>query len=141
MMNLHAVVRGSICAVHPEENVTLYRSTGASDSYGAPTPLYAEGKCLSAQVQSEGDEALYYSDNMGMNDVTRSVWLFADRNMAQRPAGIFRPLARGGDMLRRADGTWWLITAVPEDFSASGWVKARISLQTEAPAIAAEDNA
>jgi hypothetical protein len=36
-------------------------------------------------------------------------------------------------MLQRADGTWWLVTALKEDFSASEWVNVSITMQTNPP--------
>ena len=49
-MNLHAVVRSVIPAVHPDEGVTWYRSTGQTESnWGLVTRSYAEGVQLVAQ--------------------------------------------------------------------------------------------
>ena len=59
-MNLHAIVRGIIPAVNPDESVVWYRSTGQQASgYGEIEPTYADPVTVAAQVQSEGDEAAW----------------------------------------------------------------------------------
>lgn len=40
---------------------------------------------------------------------------------------------RGGDMFQRADGSWWLITAITDNFSSVGWVNVRAALQVNPP--------
>lgn len=144
-LNLHALARDLIQSVHPEEKVTLYQSVGQINVKGVITPKYAPGQTVLAQVQSVGDAKLYHTDRVGQNDITRHFYLFA--NPALPPAGIVRPLARGGDIIRRASGslcasdcTWWQVVSVPEDFSAgSGWVLVLASLQTIAPDFSASD--
>jgi len=133
-MNLHAVVRASIPAVHPDESVAWYRSKGQTAAdYGDVVRQYAAGVQLVAQVQSEGDAALYFANRAGESSIVRKFYLMA--SPATPPAGIVRPEARGGDFLRRADGGWWLVDAVKEDFSANaGWVCVRGVLQDTIPA-------
>ena len=133
-MNLHAVVRSVIPAVHPDESVTWYRSTGqAASGYGLVERSYAAGVQLVAQVQSEGDAALFYSNRAGENSIVRKFYLMA--SSATPPASIVRPEARSGDFLRRIDGSWWYVDAVTEDWSANaGWVCVRGVLQDTIPA-------
>lgn len=130
-INLHSIVRGAISALHPDDTVTLYQSAGQQNVKGEIKPVYDAPQSVTAQIQSESDEKLYHADRVGQNDVTRRFYLFADP--AKRPAGVIRPLARGGDIIQRTDGTWWLVVAVPEDFSAAGWTQVRCSLQAKAP--------
>lgn len=132
-INLHALARTMIAAVHPEEEVTMYQSAGQVNVLGQIKPLYAAPKVVMAQVQSVGDAALAHADKVGQNDITRHMYLHADA--ANPPAGLVRPLAKGGDMIQRGDGTWWLVTATPEDFSSVGWVLVRVTLQVKAPDI------
>ena len=111
-----------------------YRSTGQAESgYGLVTRSYAAGVALVAQVQSEGDAALYYANRAGENSIVRKFYLMASE--ATPPASIVRPEARGGDFLRRRDGRFWYVDAVLEDFSANaGWVCVRGVLQDTIPA-------
>ena len=135
-LDLHAVVRGAITAVHPDETVLWYRSSGQKIIKGKLVPVYAPPVPLMAQVQSESDEKLYHSQKAGENDVTRAFYLRGTPE--DRPAGIVRPLARGGDMFRRErDGTWWLVTGTPEDSSGAGWCKVRVTLQVNGPYLSA----
>ena len=133
-MNLHAVVRSVIPAVHPDEAVVWYRSTGQTASgYGLVERSYAAGVQLVAQVQSEGDAALYYANRTGENSLVRKFYLMADP--ATPPASIVRPEARSGDFLRRRDGRFWYVDAVTEDWSANaGWVCVRATIQETIPA-------
>ena len=133
-MNLHAVVRSVIPAVHPDESVTWYRSTGqAASGYGLVERSYAAGVQLVAQVQSEGDAALYYANRAGENSIVRKFYLMASPDTP--PASIVRPEARSGDFIRRRDGRFWYVDAVLEDFSANaGWVCVRATIQDTIPA-------
>lgn len=132
-MNLHAIVRSVIPAVHPDEAVTWYRSTGQTAmDWGQVSRTYAEGVPLVAQVQSEGDAALFYANRAAENSIVRKFYLMADP--ATPPAGIVRIEARSGDFILRRDGTWWYVDAVTEDFSANaGWVSVRGVLQNTIP--------
>ena len=133
-MNLHAIVRSAIPIVHPDEAVTWYRSTGqTATDWGQVVRSYADGVQLVAQVQSEGDAALYYANRAGENSIVRKFYLMADP--ATAPASLVRPEARGGDFLRRRDGRFWYVDAVEEDFSANAsWACVRGVLQDTIPA-------
>lgn len=132
-VNLHAIVRGAINAINPDEDVTLYRASGQKNVAGKVTATYLPPVTVKAQIQSENDEALYHSNNAGQNDITKRFYLYAD-SVAGRPAGIIRPQARSGDIIQRVlDGTWWKVIAVIDDFSAVGWTSVRAALQTVAP--------
>ena len=119
-LNLHNIVRGAITAVHPDETVTLYQSTGQVNSYGVVTAQYAEPQTVKAQVQSANNADLELVERTSQNTVIMRFYLYA--SAAMPPAPIDRPFARSGDMIKRADGTWWLVTASPDDFAGVGWV-------------------
>lgn len=133
MINLHAIVRPAVTAVHPDEAATLYRSTGMTNVKGEVKAVYAAGVFVKAQIQSLSDDKLFHAGRTGQNNTTRKAYLFADAGTMEKPAPIVRPLSRTGDMLRRADGTWWLVESLLEDFSHAGWVCVGIVLQTKAP--------
>lgn len=132
-MNLHQLVRGCIPIVNPDEYVDWYRCTGqAMADYGVVTPSFAEPVSVRAQVQSESDASLYYQERAGDNSIIRRIYLDGDEPV--QPAGIVRPAARGGDVIRRHDGTWWRVDGVIDDFSLqSGWVCVRVVLQNTRP--------
>lgn len=132
MINLHAIVRGNITAVHPDETVTLYRSTGQDSELGRITPTYAAPQVIQAQIQSLGADELARQEAVNITSHTCKAYLFADRTMP--PAGLIRPISRNGDMIQRADGSWWLVTGAAEDFSDVGWVCVNITQQLEPPA-------
>ena len=133
-INLHSVVRPAISALHPETSATLYQSTGqAVGAEGDVKSAYAPGLSVSVQMQSEGPTALFHTDRVGQEEISRKLYLFSEPDLAQKVGGVVRPLGRGGDLLQLDDGTWWLIDATIEDFSRSGWVCVRATLQVEAP--------
>ena len=139
-VNLHGMVRGAINHLHPDTEVTLYRTTGQAVIVGGqPKSIYAEGLPLKAQAQSEGATALFHADKIGQEEITRKFYLFAAPELDLRIAGIIRPLSRGGDMLQIAPGenwfagTWWLVDATIEDFTRSGWASVRATLQINPP--------
>lgn len=139
-INLHAVVRPVISALHPEVGATLYRSTGQiTGAAGGVKSIYAPGIGISAQMQSEGPTTLFHADRVGMEEVNRKFYLFCAPELDKRIAGIVRPLSRGGDVFQLADQTWWLVEAILEDFSRSGgpgrsgWASVRATLQVVPP--------
>lgn len=138
MINLHAAVRSAITGLHPDEAVALRQSVGQQNVRGRITPVYAPEQTVQAQIQSLGQNDLAQAEQTSNTRVDRKAYLYAP-NPALPPQGIVRPLARNGDMLRRADGTWWLVTAMIEDSTASGWVCVGITQQVDGPDLSASD--
>ena len=110
MMNLHAIVRNTITALHPDETVTLYQSLGQVNVLGRVKPSYAEGVVVQAQIQTLSADELAQREDASKTEIHAKAYLMADE--AYPPAGIIRKFARNGDFIRREDGTWWLITSV-----------------------------
>ena len=133
MMNLHAIARGAVQTLHPEETVTLYQSSGQTNARGVISPTYEAAQTVQAQIQSLSTDALANAEDTAQTGQTRKAYLFGPPVTSLVPQGVVRPLARSGDMIRRADGTWWLVTGMMEDFSASGWVCVQITQQVEGP--------
>jgi hypothetical protein len=135
-LNLHAMVRGAISALHPEVKATLYQSVGQIVlADGSIKSRYAPGQPISVQMQSEGAEALFHSDRVGMEEENRKFYLFSESAPDRRVAGLVRALSRGGDMLQLEDGSWWLVEAILEDFTLSGWASVRAVLQVNPPQV------
>ena len=133
MLNLHAIARTAVTALHPEETVTLYQSAGQTNVQGVLAPAYAAAQTVRAQIQSAGADTLAHQDEASRTAVARKAYLFGPPETALAPAGLVRPLARGGDLFKRADGTWWLVTGIMEDFTASGWVCVTVTQQLAGP--------
>ncbi len=131
-MNVHAIANSAIKAVNKNEDVLLLIAMGQRNVMGIVFPEYLEPVTISAQVQSESDAALQHIAEANQTAIVRKFYMNADA--VQPPSGLVRQKERTGDLIKRADGTWWLVTAVPDDFSASsGWVSLRGILQTIAP--------
>lgn len=130
-LNLHDIVRGAITAVHPDETVQLYFNVGQNNDWGEVTPIYEGPYEVQAQIQSESDSALFHSERAGMNTETVKAYFYQSDTSPISDLSRFKE--RGGDMFQRADGSWWLITAIPDNFSDVGWISTRATLQVNAP--------
>ena len=138
MINLHGLVRSAITALHPDEAMALRQSIGQRNERGRVTPVYGPAQVVQAQVQSLKQDDLAQKEATSNTRIDRKAYLFAP-DAALPPQGIVRPLGRTGDMLQRADGTWWLVTAMIEDFTASGWVCVGITQQVDGPDLSASE--
>lgn len=133
-LNLHGIVRGAINAIHPDEEVQILHSLGSTpDENGFAAPNFKRLCGVLAQVQSEGDAALFHADMAGKNTLVRRFYLFAPKDFKGQTADIFRPLSRSGDYIIRKDGTVWVVDAVLENFSGVNWLCVRATLQLERP--------
>ena len=131
-LNLRKLTRGALNTLQPEEEVLWYQSTGSINDKGRPRPQYAAPQAVMARIQSEDAETLEHWDGATETVVLRRFYLAASHNA--RPAGLLRPLSRGGDMIYRpGENTWWLVAGIIDDFSPSGWVAVRADLQTLPP--------
>lgn len=134
-INLHHVVRGAITTVHPDETILWYQNKGASNVGGILKPSYAEPLSLVAQVQSESDASLMHANRADMNTETIKVYLYW--NAQTNPLNLDRFTAKGGDIFKRADGTFWLVTALTDNFADVGWVSCRAVRQVTPPEVIA----
>lgn len=137
MINLHAIVRTPITSLHPDETVMLYQSVGQTNVKGRIVPQYAEGVSVKAQIQTLTADELQQREDVSKTGLSDKAYLFADEDMP--PAGIVRYLGRNGDFIQRADGTWWLIVSVIEDFTKSGWECVGLAQQIKAPDFSGSD--
>ena len=134
-INLHHVVRGAITTVHPDETILWYQNKGAANVGGILKPSYAEPLALVAQVQSESDASLMHANRADMNTETIKVYLYWDAQT--NPLNLDRFTAKGGDIFKRADGTFWLVTALTDNFADVGWVSCRAVRQVNPPEVIA----
>lgn len=137
-LNLHAIVRGAITPLHPDETVILRQSTGQVNNRGKITPTYAPAQTVTAQIQTLSQNDLTQSESVSTTRVDRKAYLYAAAAVTP-PNGMVRGLARTGDYIQRADGSWWLVTAMIEDFTASGWVCVGITQNITGPDLSASD--
>lgn len=129
-LNLHQIVRGAINYNNPDEQLTLYRSTGQTANInGIKTALYEAPETVMGQFQAENDAALQFADLAGKNSIIKRLYLYSDESPETRPWGMDRPIARFGDVVCDRFGRYWLTIAVLDDFSSVGWVSLRVQLQ------------
>lgn len=129
-LNLHQIVRGAINFNYPDEELQLYRSTGATQNVGGiKTALYKAPVTVKGNFQAENDAALFYSDLAGKNSIIKRLYLYSDESPETRPWGMDRPIARAGDVVVDQFSRQWKTIAVIDDFSHVGWVCLRVELQ------------
>lgn len=133
-LNLHHIVRGCIPPVHPDEKVLLIQNVGKVNVRGVVTATFADAVQVIAQIQSMGTDDLRAMNEVSRTEIQRKFWLYSATPNGVIPNAIVRQLERGGDMIRRANGSWWLVAGLMEDFSASGWVSVRCVRQIDVPA-------
>lgn len=137
-INLHNVVRSAITAVHPDETVTLYQSAGQRNVKGEIVSVYSEPKEIKANFQPLDSDALKHVEVIGNTPISEQVFLYSDAPMPV--AGQQRvPITRTGDIIKRSDGTYWLVTVVLEDWTWDGWCNVGVHVQTTPPDFSASD--
>lgn len=132
-MNLHHTVRGAITAINKDQSWLLYRSigNGTKNARGIYEPEFFDGAPVRVQCQSISADSIIMTEAAQSGATVRRAYLYADGKCRRcMPFGGWRPLSRSGDFLKDADGNFWKVDAVLEDFSAEGWVSLQIVLQT-----------
>lgn len=125
-MNLHNVVRGVISSINADESIKLYTFVEQENVKGKLTAVYTVSDRI-AQVQAPSASDIKLYDKMAEAEHRIKVYLEA-------PAGsINRVKQSAGDMIQRADGTYWLIVGTVDDFSKEGWLCCMCILQTKSP--------
>lgn len=119
-MNLHALVRGAITAVNPDQTVILLQSAGQAVSDYQQRPVWQPACAVKAQVQPTPDKALQWLLQTRQDSIWRDCYLYGPVR------GLERATARGGDMLY-FEGFEWQVDQVLEAWSATaGWTKVRV---------------
>lgn len=125
-MNLHAIVSGAIGSVNRHEMVSLYRCTGTQNIGGVVSVDYEKSDIL-AQVQAPTAADLRLYDNLADARHVKKFYINAPASTINRQAET------AGDIFERADGTYWLIDMVRDDFSPEGWICCLATLQHDPP--------
>lgn len=137
-LNLHGIVRSVITAVHPDEDCTLYQSLGQKNVLGVVTTVYNPPQAIKANWQPLDNQTLQHLERIGDTKASEQVFLYSNTDMPV--SGVQRvPVTRTGDIIKRWDGTYWLITSVIEDWSARGWANVGVTEQVTPPDFSASD--
>lgn len=127
-MNLHAIVSGAIGSVNHHEMVTIYRCNGTTNTAGVVSVTYTPSDIL-AQVQAPNAGDLKLFDNLADARHVKKFYINASAHT------INRHEETAGDIIERADGSFWLIDMIRDDFSPEGWLCVIATLQHEPPEI------
>ena len=135
-INLHDVVRSAITAIHPDENCILYQSIGQRNIKSKTRPVYAAPKNVKANFQPLDAEALKHVEALSVTGVDEQVFLYSGEPTPV--TGQQRIPTRTGDFIRRGD-TFWLVTAVFEDWTWDGWANVGVHRQVTPPDFSASE--
>ena len=137
-LNLHRIVRSVITAVHPDEDCTLYQSAGQKNVLGVVTTVYNPPQAIKANWQPLDSQTLQHLERIGDTKASEQVFLYSNTDMPV--SGVQRvPVTRTGDIIKRWDRTYWLVTSVIEDWSARGWANVGVTEQVTPPDFSASD--
>ena len=136
-LNLHGVVRGAITAVHPDENCILYQSVGQRNVKGKVVPVYAEPQTVRANFQPLDTDALQHVDSKNQTPCSEQVFLYSEDFGVSGQHRL--PITRTGDIIQRADNTYWLVVKVLEDWTWDGWVNVGVDRQMTPPDFSASE--
>lgn len=137
-LNLHGIVRSVITAVHPDEDCVLYQSVGQKNVLGVVTTVYNPPQAIKANWQPLDSQTLQHLERIGDTKASEQVFLYSNTDMPV--SGVQRmPITRTGDIIKRWDGTYWLVTSVIEDWSARGWANVGVTQQVTPPDFSASD--
>jgi hypothetical protein len=125
-MNLHDIVKGAIGAVNRHEMITLYRCTGVTNTKGKIIPSYVKST-LRAQIQRPNAADIELNERVARAKQSIKAWIDA-------PADVINRVSQSaGDIIQRADGTYWLIVGIRESYATEGWLSVLAVEQVEAP--------
>ncbi len=129
-MNLAQIALNSLGNLGKNEEVELFSSKGQVNNAGSVTTHYNTPILLKCLVQSEVEGELDHKNS-------KCVASYISRFYYTKTSLSSLDSARGtsGDIFRRNDGTYWLITEIIDDFSTdyelSSWQCARAVLQNK----------
>ena len=133
-MNLHDIVKGAIGAVNRHEMITLYRCTGVTNTKGKIIPSYVKST-VRAQIQRPSAADIELNERVARAKQSIKAWIAA-------PADVINRVAQSaGDIIQRADGTYWLIVGIKESYATEGWLSVLAIEQVEPPkGVVADDD-
>ncbi|MDE5682493.1 MAG: hypothetical protein K2I05_09265 [Mailhella sp.] len=137
-MNLHKIANAAVKTVHPNEYITLFKALGQVNELGIVKAKYLAPETLEAQVQDDADSGITHGDTVNQTGHAKRFYVNKyDGKSGLEPHDLVRQKTRTGDIILRADGTYWLVTAVIEEFDLHVVLKAEIL--TKAPDFSGQD--
>lgn len=132
LLNLNNLAGGVLASagVQPYEPCHWFKCTGQQNNQGIVAAFYAQPIRLDAKVQSVKDDEQTKSDDVTQRPIVRAFYLGSTAQSSV--SGLARAEECGADYLY-FKGAWWLITAVPEDFTNVGWVRVIATQQVTGP--------
>lgn len=129
-MNLHKIANRAVQTVHPNEKIILFLAKGQKNSFGIVKSLYRAPIQLEAQVQNDADSGLLHADTVNQTGHAKRFYVNKyDADKLLSPQALIRQQERTGDIVQCADGSFWLVTQVLEEFDLHVVLKAELLTQ------------
>ena len=126
MLDLFGLTNSAIQSLNVNQSITWVQNTGyTTNAAGKRTPT-TTNVTIAAQIQALSGEALRHAENLNLQGVMRSVYMYGN------PQGVERVDSKGGDVLQFAEipgGNLanWLVTSVVETWPT--WAHVIVTLQ------------
>lgn len=134
-MNVAQIANNAITAVNKNTDVRYFKNNGIkTDDDGNAVLSYSAPIDITCQIQQQKSIAnVHVQNGATINTNVRKLWLFNFPDVENQPRGMWRPTASSGDYVQFPDGTFWLITAVDENYIQEGWQSVTCTLTIEPP--------
>ncbi len=119
MLTLHALVRGAITSVNPDQSVIILQSDGFDVADYEQRPKWKEAVSVKAQCQPVADKTIQLLNQQRQNSIWWDFYLEGDWN------SLMRSKEKSGDLLYW-NGFEWQVDQVLEAWAPTvGWTKLR----------------
>ena len=124
-MNLNAIVAPLAGVVNTLEAIRIYPSSGSTTSAdGSRAPNYGTPQTVIAGIQNLTQNDVYMSQGLDLQKETCAAYLPGSWH------GVVSADKKGGDKVQRADGSWWMVTIIYENWGGDdGWTKVGLTRQ------------
>ncbi len=139
MINLFQIVNNAILNVSECEEISLFTYAYSVNNSGILSPYYNEGITIRAHSQSENYAKLEHGEQVSISSNIRVFYLLLDDilrlslSSGSPISPLSKEIGKGGDLIKRADNTLWLVTEIIDEFisqkESKGWVCIRAQLQ------------
>ena len=118
-MNLNNIAAPLVSAINPRELITIQSAIGyITNPDGTRTPATPTTTQVLAQVQNAVYDDIQMNGGINLSGEQLNIYLPGNWS------GVIRADQKDGDVIIRADGTRYLVIAVPENWqNSNGWVK------------------
>lgn len=132
MLDMYKILRPVLHVIQAEESIKIYKFAGQKFYKGVYVPLYHNPVEVHSHVQAKDKGKLSHTNTLATSSYSAIFYVNIDEIMEL--TSLKRVKACGGDIVERRDGTFWLVTDIIDDFTASlAWFSFLATLQNIKP--------